>query len=72
MPVCFALKAVCSGTNCALHRRYVGSNMQWTEGFGGGTIGRGHAMDFLAAQSRSLRDAGVPELYRRSARGARL
>jgi hypothetical protein len=46
--------------------------MQWTEGFGGGTIGRGHAMDFLAAQSRSLRDAGVPELYRRSARGARL
>ena len=42
--------------------------MQWIEKFPGGNIGQGHAMDFLAGSpmpGRSLREAGVPELYRR-------
>jgi hypothetical protein len=58
-------------THACAHR-YVGSEMRWTEGFGGGKLGHGHAMDFLAGPGpkagRSLREAGVPELYRRAAR----
>lgn len=45
--------------------------MQWIEKFPGGNIGQGHAMDFLAGPpmpGRSLREAGVPELYRRGSR----
>ncbi len=47
--------------------QYVGSEMRWNQGFQGGKLGGGHAMDFLAPPGEGglLRLAGVPEVFRR-------
>ena len=45
--------------------QYVGSKMRWNDSFQGGRFGGGHAMDFMGGPGGSLREAGVPEVFRR-------